>query len=256
LSLSRKLLVPLLLAAIIAGLWAFPKLWYTAAGEGQMRWLAERSEVPGWTFRPVPVDEAAEKVLVADRTVNGAFTNANGSAIMVFSAKRYEEKANEIGLFIHTPDRCWVETGWKIEPDTDPTYHEITLHGLKIPVERRVFTLRGHRELVYFFGLQGGRPLPYRLDHYLSTGLRAKNGKRGLDLIRVSDTHFWSRLWDSFTTRRELLGPKQFVRISTEATPGDPADADQRLQQFLAQWLFPADYQQEKEHWKVASKTP
>ncbi len=220
-----------------------------------MQWLGERTTVPGWGYRPIPVEESAEKILVADRMFNGIFTNSTGVEIYAFSAKRYEEKANEIGLFIHTPDRCWVDTGWAIEPDATPHSKEIALLGTLIPAERRIFDYRGRRELVYFFGLQDGRPLPYRLDHYFSTGVRSATQPLGnkRDLLRASDTHFWARLWDSFKSRRELRGPKQFVRISTALENGDVAAADRRLEAFLPEWLARADYQEEKAAWKLAA---
>src|SRR5262249_43670862 len=137
-----------------------------------MRWLSERKDVPGWNYRAIPVDESAEKILVADRMFNAEYTNSVGAEILVFSAKRYDEKANEIGLFIHTPDRCWVEAGWRCDPEAEPTFKEISLDGAAVTIERRIFEFKGRRELVYFFGLQGGRTLPYRLDHYFSTSRR------------------------------------------------------------------------------------
>jgi hypothetical protein len=254
----KKLLLPLILAAAVGLLWAFPRFWYSAQGEGEMRWLRENTEVAGWGFHSVPVDEAAERVLVADRTFNGVFTNNLGSTIHVFSAKRFVEKSNEIGLFIHTPDRCWVETGWKIDAESAPTFREMELHGIRIPIERRIFHAGTRRELVYFFGLQGGRPLPFRLDHYLATGLRTSD-KEAIGRqrhVRASDMHFWARLWDSFKTRREFRGPKQFVRISTQLGAEEIGDADERLVQFLSRWLSPSDYDRERAEWQLAaSKT-
>jgi hypothetical protein len=247
------LAVPLILAAIVALLWAFPTFWYTKTGDGRMQWLSERMDIPGWKYRAIPVDESAEKVLVADRMVNAEFTNSLGTSVLAFSAKRYDEKANEIGLFIHTPDRCWVEAGWRTE-DVDRTFKEIELHGTRVPVERRIFDSRDHRELVYFFGLQDGRPLPYRLDHYLTSSQRfSANGDRQRELVRGSDKHFWERLWDSFKSRREVRGPKQFVRISTPIGIEEVNAADRRLENFLHEWLIPTDYNAEKTAWKVAA---
>jgi hypothetical protein len=249
----RQLAVPLVLAALVALLWGFPALWYTKTGDGRMQWLSERVDVPGWKYRAIPVDESAEKVLVADRMVSAEFTNSLGTSVQVFSAKRYDEKANEIGLFIHTPDRCWVEAGWRPE-DVDRTFTEIELHGTRVPVERRIFDFKDHRELVYFFGLQDGRPLPYRLDHYLSTSHRfGATGDRRRELVRASDAHFWGRLWDSFTSRREVRGPKQFVRISTPLGLEEVAAADRRLENFLQEWLMQTDYNAEKTAWQLAA---
>ncbi len=221
-----------------------------------MHWLGERTEVQGWTYRAIPVDESAEKILVADRMFSGEYTNSLGGEIHVFSAKRYDEKANEIGLFIHTPDRCWVEAGWRCDPESQPTFKEMNLAGALVTVERRIFDLKGRRELVYFFGLQGGRPLPYRLDHYLSTSRRfTEEGDKKRELVRASDLHFWGRLWESFKSRREVRGPKQFVRVSTMLGTEEVSDADDRLVKFLREWLVQADYGAEKAQWLAAANT-
>ena len=238
--------------AFLAGLWLFPAFWYTKPGDGNRVWFAERTEVAGWSFEPVPISAAAERVLVADRTVNGEFRRA-GEAVRVFSAKRFVENSNEIGLFVHTPDRCWVEGGWKIEPIA-PQVQEVKVHGVTMQMERRLFEFGSDRELVYFCGLVAGRTLPYRLDHNLSVGVRtfgepnqAASGAVG----RASDRHFWQRLWDSFASRRALSGPKQFVRISTPVRGDDLTEADERLKGFLSLWLAPGDFLDEQRTFKA-----
>src|SRR5262252_4303124 len=136
------------MAIAIVVLWAFPAFWYNNPGTGEMCWLGEKMDVPGWKYRAIPVDESAEKVLVADHIFNAEFVGDRATSIRAFSAKRYDEKANEIGLFIHTPDRCWVETGWRADPAENPTFKEVNLHGTSVLAERRVFDYGGQRELV------------------------------------------------------------------------------------------------------------
>lgn len=233
--------------------WAFPDFWYTAPQTSRGLWFAEAEQVHGWVFRALPVAESAEKILVADRLVSGEFINEQKHVVRVFSAKRYQEKQNEIGLFVHTPDRCWTESGWRIEPAA-PDVIELTVHGAPLQFERRVFVYEGHRELVYFCGLVGGRPLPYRLDHNLSVGLkhqlRSAIDKTGTTL-RAADSRLWRRVWDSFLTRQPFLGPKQFLRVSTSLDAQDVAEADRRLQELLPRWLQPADYEQERRVWRA-----
>jgi len=129
----------------------------------------------------------------------------------------------------------------------------MTLHGIPMIIERRIFALGTSHELVYFCGLVAGQPLPYRLDHNLSVGMkhamRAAKDKTGTTL-RASDERFWARVWDAFLARRPLAGPKQFVRISTPIPDGDPSSADRRLIEFLPQWLHPVTYQSELEQWR------
>ncbi|MGV3771730.1 MAG: exosortase-associated EpsI family protein, partial [Verrucomicrobiales bacterium] len=168
----------------------------------------------------------------------------------------YQEKQNEVGLFVHTPDRCWTQAGWKMEP-VETNLIELEIHGTRIPIERRLFIGGTKRELVYFFGLVGGQPLPYRLDHNYSVGMRLtekrKKGNVGAGL-RASDNQFWTRIWESFTSRSELLGPKQFIRISTPVRGSDLESGDVLLQRTLHQWLTPGEFQSEFASWKAEHK--
>lgn len=233
------------LSALVVACWLFPKMWYTrASSDRPAAWLEEQTNAPGWQFRSLPLDKSAEAVLAADSLFYGEFTGTGGEMVRLFAAKRFVENPHEIGLFVHTPDRCWTEAGWKLEPVT-PDLVETELHGMRVPVERRIFSTRGQRELVYFWGLVGGQPLPYRLDHNLSVGSRFHREnlaeKTGTGL-RATDDRFWTRVWESFTSRRQLLGPKQFLRISTPVVADDLTEADARLQRALPALLKLTDW--------------
>lgn len=246
------------LSAVVLGLWAFPNFWYSRTVASEARWLTEVTNVAGWMYTEIPVDKSAEKALVADRLVNGEFTNQTRAGVVrVFLAKRYSEKPHDIGLFVHTPDRCWTEGGWKMEPTT-PDAEDFTIHGISMTLERRLFVAPAQRELVYFGGLVGGRPLPYRLDHNLSVGMRvaAAGGDRGVGHgARASDSRFWNRVWDSFVSRRPLLGPKQFIRISTPVSDGNLEAGEQRIREVLKLWLTPREFRDEIETWAKAQAT-
>lgn len=257
-SLPRRALWGALGLALLVGLvWGFPRLWYTAgAGAERPLWFGVRTNVAGWSYRDIPIDASAEKLLVADVTANGEFQSPDRSrAVRVFSAKRYTFKSYDSGLFLHTPDRCWTLAGWKFEP-VEPDHLELTVHGVPMVFERRIFTAGGERELVYFGGLVGGRPLPYRLDHNLNVGLRFatvppdKSKSRGF-FARAVDARLWERVWDGFVTRRPLLGPKQFLRISTPLRGLSVPEADALLRQFLERWLEPTDYATELAAWQA-----
>lgn len=248
-----------LLSLAVLALWIFPSLWYTRSDPDKgYHWFEEQTRISGWNFEERPIAEGAERLLVADQLVNGRYTNAMGREVTTFSAKRYVEKPNDIGLFVHTPDRCWTEGGWILEP-VAPDWIDLDIHGIQMTLERRVFTAGGRRELVYFGGLVGGQPLPYRLDHNMSVGyqhaMRAARDRTGTTL-RASDKRFWQRVWDSFANRRQLYGPKQFVRISTQVVGGDMAAADQQLQEFIPLWLKPVDFRAELDRMASALKQP
>jgi hypothetical protein len=244
----------LIISLAILTVWFFPKNWYNQYDARANRfWLTAQTNIAGWQYTPIPIDKSAEKVLVADALTNGEYKNPQGAMIRVFLAKRYVENNDEIGLFVHTPDRCWTEAGWHIEP-ASAEFAEVPVAGLQMPMERRVFTTASQRELVYFGGLVGGQPLPYRLDHNLSVGmkhqLRQNLDKTGSSL-RAGDKRLWTRVWDAFKSRRPLLGPKEFIRVSIPVKDGNLEAADRLLQEFMGRWLQPVDYQDELNRWKT-----
>ncbi len=246
-----------LLSATVLVLWQFPRYWYTRVSASYgLFWLAEQTKVDGWDYRGTEVSKSVEKVLLADRVVSGEFKRKGAKVVRVFSAKRYSETQNEIGLFVHTPDRCWTESGWRMEA-VGPDSREIEIQGIRIVFERRIFSNGTERELVYFGGLVGAQPLPYRLDHNLSVGMKHARmfaGDRTGSAVRASDNRFWRRLVDSFWARRPLMGPKQFVRVSTPVGTGELDGADPFLRDFLTAWLKPVDYQFELKSWKLIQR--
>jgi hypothetical protein len=240
-----------LLALAVLSVWSFPRFWYSKTDSLQgYFWLAERNQIPDWRYKELPVSQAAEAALAADRIVSGEFEK--DAIVRVFSAKRYSEQESEFDMFSHTPDRCWTSVGWKLEPAT-PEFVELTLQGIPLKLERRIFANGTHRELVYFGALVGGQPLPYRLDPHLSIGI--KRGEKSLagifgKLLGAIDARFLSWPWKSFVNRRPLNGPKQFIRVSTPVLQDDARDADRLLTGFLPQWLVSVDYQQELGQWR------
>ena len=247
-------------AALILALWAFPWFWYTK-NDPTLKpvWLGEQTNLVGWSFKELPLASSAERLLVADRTFSGEFKSQDGSRLVrAFSAKRYTAKPNDVGLFIHTPDRCWTLVGWKYLPVV-PDHLELEVHGIRMVFERRIFVFNGESELVYFGGLVGGQPLPYRLDHNLSVGERfalnqakARNVKGAL--LRTGDPRLWQRIWQAFRARRQILGPKQFIRVSTPVNESNIEAGDRALQAFIGTWLVPEDYATELGAWLAQKK--
>jgi len=92
------------MAALVGVLWVFPSFWYRSQGEGSMRWLSDRTDIAGWKYRAIPVEESAEKLLVADRTVNGEFANPSGVAIHVFLSEALRGEGQRGGA-VHSHSR-------------------------------------------------------------------------------------------------------------------------------------------------------
>ena len=230
-------------------LWQFPATWYAGKADGaEYQWFGLNQEIPGWEFKEISVGDAAEAILVADRMDNGEFHQEDGVLVRVFSAKRFEEKENAVGLFSHTPDRCWTNTGMVIE-DVGPFFRKLNVHGIEMVLERRLFSMGSQRELVYFGALVGGAALPYRMDQYLGSGLRRKSGSAGDQrgtLDRLVNIRVWSWALESFLKRARLAGPQQLIRISTPVI-GSIEAADERLMDFFEQWLRVVPYEEEKQ---------
>lgn len=240
------------LTAVVVGLWLFPGIWYRDPQPGgDYHWFAEQTSLSGWTYQEVPLSAAAEAVIQADAVASGVFRAHGQGEVQVYSAKRYQKKENEIGLFSHTPDRCWTAVGWTIEPAA-PDSLELDVHGVRLLLERRVFFHGTHRVLVYFGAIVGGKPLPYRLDQYHSAAIAPSGASAQINSAwrRLAQWRLWEWAWDSFRQRTPLAGPQQFLRLSTPAA-GDLKEADRRLQEFLPQWLQPANYGQELKSWQT-----
>src|SRR5437762_13207216 len=73
------------LAVLSVGL--FPRFWYskTDSLHGYF-WLAEQNQIAGWHYEELPVSQAAEAVLAADKIVNGQFEKDGQALVRVFSA--------------------------------------------------------------------------------------------------------------------------------------------------------------------------
>lgn len=243
---------------LVLGLWAFPAFWYRPPNVDAeyFAWLEEQTNVPGWRFSSTPVGKAAESILVADRLFNGEFSRSDGAIVQAYGAKRYIEKENEIGLFSHTPDRCWTAIGWSIEP-ASPDHIETEIHGLHMILERRIFTARDKRQLVYFGAVVGGKALPYRLDQYMSAASQPSyvgKGDTSGTWRRLAQTRLWGWAWESFVNRTPLAGPQQFIRISTPISGVDSTAADRMLKEFLPQWLKPVRYRAEFDFWRSQTR--
>jgi len=255
--LSPRAVTTAVLSLAVLLVWSFPRFWYTRTDPRHgYFWLAEQTELPGWQYKTAPVSEAAEAALAADRIVNGEFRREDGTVVRVFSAKRYAQKECEFDMFSHTPDRCWTSVGWKVEPAT-PDFVETQVHGLAMKFERRIFGNGQHRELVYFGALVGGQPLPYRLDQYLSIGLkRGEKPPTGIfgRMLGAIDARFINWPWKSFVNRRPLTGPKQFIRVSTPIPGHDTGQADDTLTEFSPAWLTLTGYRQELQQWRTVVK--
>lgn len=77
-----------LLAALVCLIWVFPKMWYTRVDPTQqVQWLAEQTNAPGWNYSAIAVDSSAERLLVADRLINGEFRRPERGSVPIRDRK-------------------------------------------------------------------------------------------------------------------------------------------------------------------------
>lgn len=223
---------------LIGLLWAGPGLWYSQSVPVSSSQPPLAPNPDGWAYAKGAISEAEERSLFADESETGTFRHSKGQTVRWFAARRKLSSPNEIGLFVHTPDRCWVESGWKLETSA-PETRSLRWAGKEWNLERRLFRFGRQLELVYFGGLVNGLPPGFRLDHNLSTALRPQHssGRSSAFVTRLSDGRMWGRVWETFLTRTPLESSKLFFRVSVPVKEGSIPEGDNLLQDFLVEWI-------------------
>jgi len=117
--------------------------------------------VDGWTCEEIPLgsseatSESAMKMLKLDDFVQRKYSR-NGQTITVYVAYWQPGKMDTRLVASHTPDRCWVENGWKCVQTRHADVLE--LDGLATaPAEFRVFDIEGHMSVVYYWLMVNGQ---------------------------------------------------------------------------------------------------
>lgn len=224
---------------LVLFLWGGPALWYSRPPDGVAWPLELRPRLDGWHYEPGNISDAEGRALLADHVETGTYQRQGQVPLRWFAANRGFATVNEIGLFAHTPDRCWTQSGWTLEsslPETKMIHHQ----GKQWQLERRLFRLGNHLELVYFGGLIQGQPPRFRLDHNLSVAQRKQN--KGLNMstelqLRLTDGRLWGRVADAFRSRTPLSGSRTFFRVSVPVAPGAVQEGDALIESVLSEWL-------------------
>lgn len=137
-----------------------------SAGKGKHLNLALPAQVHGWVGRDIPlgptetVRGAVEKTLRYDDVLNREYRSARG--VVTIYAAYWGPGSMPIQLVAsHTPDRCWVENGWRCEASK----HQQGLVGFETTTragEWRIFSAPDGQKLhVQFWHLVGGEIYDY-----------------------------------------------------------------------------------------------
>lgn len=228
---ARFALVALLAAVALGGPWA----WFNVAApqpEGGLR-LEARTELPGYSFRPDPLTTEVLGLLATTNVLNGTFANsAQGRRVTVFKADWLPTEGVGKTVVNHTPDVCWVNSGWRPVDAGQPEAQVFHLSGRDVPFECRVFEAPDRsREIIVWCTLVNGEPqtepLRFRGD--------ARSGGRwqaAMNLSRLAIGRFLARV----ERRYPATGYKQFYRFSTRLE-GDPQAALRKLGDFAGEWI-------------------
>jgi hypothetical protein len=253
---------------IVAGSWA----WFNALprDDSQLPWFTTTTNVAGYQFETQPLSPTALEILRSPEYINGRFQArsaagrepSSSQAISIFSANWSAASGEVMTVVQHTPDVCWVGSGWQpldlgqpkqvalsIPHGTSPA----ALKGKALPSTSFTFECRAFlapegqvRELVLWCTLVGGRILPesarFRLSKEKAAMADVSNGKEKQLAIgrRLTIDYFVHAV----TQRLRARGTKQFIRLSTSVS-GNPEDALAELAGFARQCLF-VQYQSER----------
>lgn len=230
--LSVSMVTVLFLGAIL-GAWG----WFHVAPPSPTQTLrfGIANHLEGWRFRQEPLSEMARSILATTNLFNGEFLTERGDSVTVFAAGWSRGSAKVMSVVEHTPDVCWVGSGWIPVDLGQPRQVVLELGGQSIPFECRGFAgpRGGNPVLVLWCTLIDGQVLPEAerwsvevdLDNVAS--VRLAHAAR-----RTALGHFMHNV----ATRRAAHGEKQFVRLSVPVTT-DWRDGLERLQSFGARWL-------------------
>lgn len=227
-------MVCLLAFVAAAGPWAWFHVGAPRSQGGIL--LSDHPELAGYAFRPDPLSPEVLDILSTTNVVNGRFIDRAGEMkVTVFRANWLPNEGLGKTLVNHTPDVCWVNTGWRPVDAGQPDVLKYQISGQTVPFECRVFeTPDGRKEVIVWCTLVNGEPLtePFRFQGNARGGGRIQ---AAFNLGRLAIGRFLLRV----ERRIPATGHKQFFRFSTHMDE-DVGTALTRLGEFAAKWISAA----------------
>lgn len=133
--------------------------------EGSVRDLLPQPP-PGWTVTERPIADSPEmrqavgELLNFDDAVFVDYTSTLGDRLSVYVAYWKAGKMSSRLVAGHTPDVCWVNSGWKRLAGSQVSQWGVQTYLIP-QAEVRVYAAEGEVEHVMFWHLFGGEPLSY-----------------------------------------------------------------------------------------------
>ena len=201
--------------------------------------LNARHEIPGYRFVPVALGSQVEDTLATTNLFNGHFLDGRSQRVSVFAAY-WQPGQGDINSLGHTPDICWVGTGFRSVRRGEPTRIFILVGGCRIPFQCRVLQhpKQSTPEITLWAACVDGRwdEVPY--EPQLDMTNDAVTVQDRLRTLFVSYKNRWAFFCERIHLKSNLAARKQFVRFSIPlTTEWQPALAE--LEAFAHQWLEP-----------------
>jgi hypothetical protein len=220
-------------AVIVAEVWV---LWPPLRPEEPL-YLRPRTTLAGYRFETVPLNVNISVILGTTNILNGHFFDTQSNRVSVFQAEWAPGQGTGANVFGHTPEICWVGSGFRTVQQDQPDELAMPFAGMWIPFQCRVMQhpALSLPEITVWAVCWDGRwdclqfyP-PYQTEECVLPPPALKQFgrilKNRLEVIR--------RL--SYI-RPAHNGRKQFIRLSKPIMT-DSKTALQELEQFAAVWL-------------------
>jgi hypothetical protein len=201
--------------------------------------LTARHSIQGWQFVPVHLGVQTQKNLGAAELFNGHFTNGCLQRVSVFSAN-WQPGQGDFSSLGHTPEKCWVEAGFRLAAYDGPSQICMSIGGRKIPFQCRILNHPnlGSPEIALWAACIDGQwsgipyePPPEQMDD-------AHNVPNQIRRAVASYNSRWAFFRNRVFNRLNPAARKQFIRLSTPLTAEWRA-AIIELGAFADRWLEP-----------------
>ncbi len=200
--------------------------------------FAGRTEMPGYRFQAVWLDQKVAKMLATTRLLNGHFFDYRSNRVSVFQADWKAGEGDGSNLFGHTPETCWVGGGFRRVHLGEPSQVFVELEGHRVPFQCRILTHPGlaTQEITLWAACINGQWDDVSFAEPPETRKTATTLRSYVrDLERKLLTCL-AALQRVVLRPISVSGPKQFVRLSLPVTHEWPsALAD--LERFAQAWL-------------------
>lgn len=160
------------------------------------------------------VTRATEKILAVNEFLNREYTLSDGGKFTVYISYWAPKKEPVRVASTHTPDRCWVRSGWKNDDSKKKQSEVLTVGGKKLmPAYYREYTVENmgntYRRYVWFWFITGGKRYDYNAsDNYAPSPIMYVKNMIN-DALRGSPEMYFIRV-DSDIPLAELLNKKEF----------------------------------------------